>query len=423
MLFSVNLKKNESRTMYQTELGKKFSEYREGIVLTALKAAKQNKFGFFRDNMCDGDGDVKQESDIKSRKAHVPKWLQNDNLNSEHIKLARLRCEETGENARGSKHKAYSSARVVENPDNELAIHAACLLYKGINAKLNTARMMGRAGFFDELGYLFVDWMKHGCRADQTTLNIRWTSTGDSFKYPDIKSIPNSVPKYTNKRDGKSDEEQIAAINTTNKRLLRELTMKCPGMEMEIEHQVCIRKQAKKGGEKTRSGQGISSTDLASLGSAETVMDDDEVERTEQLVYTVNLIDVSCRMLTCYTSQLQYTAPASFLCASEKSLHCIFSVSMLLKYLLEKVVDSLNADGFDAQRIAQDIRVNGINIGALFPSPARQKLGLKTRCVHMFPNVYNTKAMKPRTSTTTETNLLNDDAGVSDRKTKVIEIE
>ena len=75
MLFAVNLKKKDSRLMYKSELGKKHSEFREGIILTALFAAKKNKFNIFRD--CDEK--VKSEpslqTDIKSRKVKIPKTL------------------------------------------------------------------------------------------------------------------------------------------------------------------------------------------------------------------------------------------------------------------------------------------------------------------------------------------------------------
>lgn len=418
MFFAVNLKKKESRLMYRTELGKKFSEYREGIVLTALNAAKQNKFGTFRDSDDDDHRDSKEQSDIKARKARIPKWLRGEVLNSEHITLARLRSEETADNAKTLDNNGQSVSKIdkfVGNTDGEIAMFAANQLYKRFTNKLTSARMMSKTGFFDELGYLFVNWKSSGCKADQSTVKIRWLY--DETDYPDIKNIPDSIPKYTSRKDGE-DEKELKSILTRNKALLHELTMKCRGMEIEVGHQVCIRKLGKKRADKGNENAPNNNSDSSSLGSYNTVdsSDDDMNLKKDNILYTVNFIDISCRLLSCYTSQSQFTSPASFLCASQHSLRCIFSVAMLLNQLVKKVVASLEVDGLNEDKQLQDIRVNGINLDSLLPTPARQKNGLQTRCVHMFQSVFTSRSSKVVPTSVVAPSDAN-------RKTKVVDFE
>ena len=425
MFFAVNQKKKENRLMYQTELGKKFSEYREGIVLTALTAAKQNKFNLFRSSEDDNDSGDNNGGDIKSRKVNIPKWLRTDFVTSEHITVARVRTEETAD-GKGSDNKSQSSTRVdtfIGDPDGELAVYVASMMYKRFTQRLNSARLMGKAGFFDELGYLFVDWKRFRCKADQSTLKIRWLDEKASSKFPDINSIPDTIPKYTSKQSSSGDEKELASINAKNKALLRDLKMNCSAMQLEVEHEVCIRKNSKKATGKKEAKKINSSSDslsIGSQGSQDTPADNEEFDRKDVLVFTVNLIDVSCRLLSCYTSQLQYTSPDSFLCASEHSLRSIYSVAIMMKHLLQKIMCSIEADGLNDQKVLHEIRVNGVNMGSMQPTPARQTSGLHTKCVHMFQHMYASRS-STRTQPRSYEEGPNDKAG--DRKTQIIQID
>ena len=97
-------------------------------------------------------------------------------MKSEHVTIARIRSEETadGKSCDDNSHVQLQVEKFVGDPDGELAVYAAMQLYKRFTQKLNSARLMGKAGFFYELDYLFVDWAENECKADQSTLKVRW---------------------------------------------------------------------------------------------------------------------------------------------------------------------------------------------------------------------------------------------------------
>lgn len=405
MLFAVNLKKKESRTMYKTEVGQRFSEFREGIILTALNAAQQNKFNIFRI-----EDDLKGEETggiANSRKAPMPKWLAKDFVTTEHISWARMKAEETA--------TPWKIDGLEGNAEVELALSAAHMLYKRLNQKLNSARMMSKAGFFDEIGYLFVDWKSFGCKADQSTLQIRWKRSDSPAEFPDIKSVPDSIPKVATK-----DNDSVDDINKMNKKLLHDLSLECGNMELEISHEVYIRKQLKRTLEKKEEELIESATDTTSQASSDHTDGD---EQKDTIVYTVSILDISCRLLSGYTSQLQYTPPASFLSASTNSLRSVFAVSVLLKNLLQKVMKAMDDGVLDNNEILNEFRVNGFNLSALLPTPARQKNGLRTRSVHMFQHLFNARSKKYSGHGTASSIVQSGGTPAKVRKTTVIEIE
>ena len=95
---------------------------------------------------------------------------------------------------------------------------------------------------------------------------------------------------------------------------------------------------------------------------------------------------------------------------------------MLLKQLLDKVIDELEEGGVNEEKMVHDIRVNGINMATLLPTPARQKSGLTTKCVHMFQSLYNSRSKANTQSALNAPVMARNDRSPS-RKTKVLEIE
>ena len=81
---------------------------------------------------------------------------------------------------------------------------------------------------------------------------------------------------------------------------------------------------------------------------------------------------------------------------------------------------SIKVDGLNEQKVLHEIRVNGFNMGAIQPTPARQTSGLKTKCVHMFQHMYASRS-SVRTQPRSYDERRNDKAG--DRKTQIIQID
>ena len=91
MMFSVNQKKKESRKLYKTVLGIKFSKFRDGIVLTALTAAKNDTFCSFRvadDSQLEASQSKNHSLDMKSKKTRLPSWLLENCVSQDHITIA-----------------------------------------------------------------------------------------------------------------------------------------------------------------------------------------------------------------------------------------------------------------------------------------------------------------------------------------------
>ena len=175
MLFAINLKKKEGRVMYKSEIGTRFSEYREGIVLSALMAAKNNSFNIFRaagETFDASENDQDTHVDMNSKKPQLPAWLKGDAINSKHINDVRLKMEET--NGKSSEHNQTPTSAPSSTIANDTSIAAATQLYKNFTYKLNAARTCVKAGFYDEVGYLFSDWKQFGASADQSTLKLSW---------------------------------------------------------------------------------------------------------------------------------------------------------------------------------------------------------------------------------------------------------
>lgn len=398
LMFAVNLKKGEDRSMYKTELGRQFSEFREGIVLTALNAAKNNNFNMFRQSTkSTTDKHVQQKHvDMKTTKPNLPKWLTKDFVTYEDISLARIKLEETSNKNAELKPAQASSKDTRSDEDKKLGAAAAYLLYSRFTKVLSSARTTSKISFFEEVGYLFVDWRALGASADQGTLKLSWRNPHMSVKYENIDSVPETSQQYNSDKTGGSEDESMATINRRNKQVLQQLMADCEDMVIRVEHEVCIRKHAKTSGEKGASS-GTAKVENSSPDSAsESIRSQDsgvtaEFDKREYMVRDINLIDIGCRLVSSYTSQSQYASSAPFLSSSRNALKCVYAVSLFLRRLLDKVIISLGKNGFNERKLMEDINVNGINLKSLLPTPSSQKSGVHTKTVHMFQHVFNAR--------------------------------
>ena len=391
MLFAVNLRNGDSRVLYKIEIGKKHSEYREGIILTALQAAQNNRFNTFQlstDPFRSIHDDREATLVLKNEKPRAPIWLNRDFLTREDITQARIKLEETSVRKVDAKQKS-AEKKSRSDEESKIAADAANALYSWVISRLNAARIASRGGFFDEVGYLFVDWRRWKSSANQQSLKISWLTPDAVPKYNTFADIPDTVVK--------SDDGSVVH---QNKKLLQDLMMDCTDMVLRVQHEVCIRKHAKSGvdrnvkkeamneegtGNEPGNSQSESITDSFRTTDSSTEM---EVEKKEMLVRDINLVDISCRFLCCYTSQVLQSPPAQFLSSSKDALRCIFALSMLFKRLIDKVVAAYGKHGLDETVLLDTVKASGINLRAFLPTPTWQSNSIKTKTVHMFPPVF-----------------------------------
>lgn len=83
-------------------------------------------------------------------------------------------------------------------------------------------------------------------------------------------------------------------------------------------------------------------------------------------------------------------------------------------------------DGIDEDKLQNGMKLNGLTLSTFLPTPSRQKIGLQTKFVHVFQNLYNARSM---TGDNTRGENASSDLEVrgaddySNRNNKVIEIE
>lgn len=252
LMFAVNLKKGDGRSMYKTELGQQFSEFREGIVLTALNAAKNNIFNVFRqpNTTTAYETSMQGVTCIKTNKPSIPKWLTNNFVTSEDISSARIKLEETSNKNTDLKFTQRSSNDTRYDEDRKLGVAAAHLLYSHVTKTLTSARTTAKICIFDEVGYLFVDWRALGASADQGTLKLSWLNPEATPKYENLDDVPTTMKRYNGEKETVSGDESLTSINRQNKKLLQDMMADCKDMVIRVEHEVCIRKHAKSATEK-----------------------------------------------------------------------------------------------------------------------------------------------------------------------------
>lgn len=386
MMFTINLRKKENKSLYKTGTGQKASELREGIVLSALVAAQNNSFNAFRVSGDHKDDKSRAEElpvTTKAQKPRLPSWLKDGVVGRVHVTQARVKVEETNTKALEVKSTGPEKGG---DEFNEIAHRAATELYRKVIQTMTAARNTAKIGFFDEVGYLFLNWASKKCLPDQSSLKVKWAASGKTRKYVDVADVPESVTKFT--RDG---EEDTSRNDKRNKALLRELMKDCPEMTLKVQHEVFIRQSGKKDGTKDFKVEPSDSLDTQSDSMRSSETGGDVSDKKEVINRDISLIDISCRFLSGYTSQTQHSSPASFLCSSKDSLRCIYTVALCFKSLLEKVMKAFDVTNIDELKLLDNTKVNGLNMRSLFPNPARINMGLTTKCVRMFQSVFNAR--------------------------------
>lgn len=134
----------------------------------------------------------------------------------------------------------------------------------------------------------------------------------------------------------------------------------------------------------------------------------------------VHLMGISCRLLSCYSSHIQYSSPASFMSSSKDSVRCIIDFASFLRKILEKEIKSLKKNGIDKEKILDNYQVNGITLRSLLPTPTIQKLSL-TKTVQMFEHVFTSRSILSNKAMKTIATDFNEEDQTADKPTRLRE--
>lgn len=87
----------------------------------------------------------------------------------------------------------------------------------------------------------------------------------------------------------------------------------------------------------------------------------------------MNIIDVDCRLLVCYSGVKSIRSPSLLLGSTKECLRWIYALQVVLRNLVSENVEAWKKDGLRSWKLKDDddaIEVHGMNVGDLFfPHP------------------------------------------------------
>lgn len=201
MFFS--LKRTDRKDLYKSKTGKEASALRHRILQNLLKQGRLDTFRRFRtSSTC--------EQDVKSQRSGVtaaadagrlpkPHWLSHsaqggtNYITQEHLRLA----QELQESSSADKSSYTRRLQIacgeppIRKDDAEFAMS---YLYTRLLTTLNRSRRNGPLEFFQQVGYLFMDWSLYkNCRVSSDDLKVSWVVDFEKARPCDLSDIPRAI--------------------------------------------------------------------------------------------------------------------------------------------------------------------------------------------------------------------------------------
>lgn len=381
---------SEKRSLYKEGVGKEFSRYRRGVVLTTLLAVQNNCFGQFVGSSIppshgclnrndDGHRAQPTVSEQNSKLIVKPVWATIGYISKEDVEMARKKMEDV--------HGRAESDRLLRDDDRrgrvirkdteqmtkiDVSQYAASKLYQAITSKLHRARDMAKASFFEEIGYAFVPWSEYATGFNQENMTFKWGHDDLSEVGTDLDSIGDGIVHTSallldGVNPSEFDSNRTAAYNK-NMAAFSKLMENNPDMVLFIDHEVRVRKIAANG---TVQGR--------------------KVSERKHLRKAVNVIDVACRFIACYSGVSSIPCPSEIFSTTSDSLRCVYALSVFFKELLSRTIDTWEKDGLTSLKLKDDddaVEVYSVTTGDLLPTPTRQGQILRNSCLILSADEY-----------------------------------
>lgn len=330
------------------------SKLRKLVVMSSLYHAQKDTFKIFKGPLAVSSGhrrDMVAQSQPTSdhtdntasshvRIAHMsslciekPTWLSPQFIVKEDIESARQRIECTRKGAISTSGRKGKKFKVGEGPTGrDIAVFACQQIYRTVTKALHDSRERAKTVFFEEIGFILVDWKEVNAKVDQLSLKVNWST--ESAELEDrTPNIPQSVvdAERDNNADMKNNSAYKSVLNKTEY------------MSVFVEYDVLVRTTEKLGNGRQRDGS--------------------EMMRLRR---SIHLVEIARRMMCAYVGLPNATEVHSLIRFHKHSLRCIVCVARLLKRLIKEKLDSAQLMTFTKSSVRR-----GTNFDLISLMPAR----------------------------------------------------
>ncbi len=266
MNFSI-LPTDKKREKYMSRIGKEFSAFRHGVLMSAILALQVNAFETFitereaeaaaRIGFSGGGRSTAQK--LFQSKLPQPRWLKRGYITIAHCEEAAIKQEnrkveeqlpsclegehsqvsgrsspddDQGTRRTSTQTQRTRQRRVPSDIRNVIGIEATSQMYRLITLHLHKARDAFKMQVFHDGLYIFTSWCQHKSRVDQGSLRVKWMDNNVTFaeQFTDI-PIMNEVPI---KQRYESDNVEVDDTNALNVKLVSEFIQKHPEMTLVV---------------------------------------------------------------------------------------------------------------------------------------------------------------------------------------------
>ena len=428
MLFSV-LPNEKKREKFSTDLGVASSQFRHGILLSALYAQQTNAFEIFyneREKQTATIAGIHCESnsanvpatcagtEIFGSKVIQPKWLKPGYITQDHCEMAAVKAENrvvgggmgNGGNDPLKDTESLDSSQVSEDRRKkqsttapaqlkgkkrdtqltraDIACEAAGLVYKLITNLLYRGRDAGKLQIFHDLLYVFTGWSQYATNISQGSLKLKWQERSS-------KSVEfmNNVPqmgelKLLDRLDASCLHSED--IHTGNMNKLSTVLKQHPEMALLVQHDVNV------GG------------------------------KVNKFRHYINIIEVVTKLVTAFCT-LETNAEKNdirnILSVNATSLKLIVVISIALRELVDRTMKDVRTDGsvmWENYVTGKKLplrptdyvfpSVNGVSLDVFQPARSRQKDDLCQMILTMREDDFNARNIPLRRTAEDDAGML-----------------
>lgn len=337
---------------YDSHIGRSFSKFRHGILLSAFLAMQKNAFKTFASETVHkafSAGATDDSPEVEAGKSILfpavretsttgggisslsqPFWLQPGFIGSEHCESAACKSEKRN-GPEVADVRAFEGSQLNEDnestdridsnqsslkmkmsknspiTDDEIAIEAANMVYKCITTVLYNGRKTSKVQLFHDFLYLFTGWSQFKNSVDQKSLKLRWENPNNrSVHYLEQLGSMNIVPPQHRFSHMDSNGEQK---DLDNCRILKSFINEHPELTLKIEHDIIVD------------------------GS------------TRRLTYRRSLIEVVAKLISSFTFQESNSQAKFVLGVEKKGLKVISVMAIGLRKLVDGAIAEMNRTG------------------------------------------------------------------------------
>ena len=208
--------------------------------------------------------------------------------------------------------------------------------------------------FFDELGFLFVSWLRHKSPISQESLELKWETT--KVKVVGYEDIPlmHTMP-FTERAGFSFNVVETDCSASKKSRIMASMMEEHRYLILCADHDVQVRRD-EEGNQKGR---------RAALSQLP----------TKRLSRAFNPLEVSCKLLAAYLGMPNQTSLSVFASCHPQSLRCAYVMAIALREVCERIVHDYRLNGLswiEGDESVEACTVHGLSVSDLLPSKSKQ---------------------------------------------------